>query len=163
MKILTYKRTHIGDPDINGTFGINNCMGQIRKYDFDAVIGVGGVGQEPKSFGIDKKINWVGINARKIYMALGFPSVVNFEYFVLLEEKGPLLDTLAPNLANRLYNSGARFLLNSYSKVEEKEAHKIIKWALKIFKNGEILSKNNHCSKRGCSKRGCKPVMPTKC
>lgn len=138
-------------------------MGQVRDYDFDAVIGVGGIGQEPKSYGIDGKINWVGINASKEHVALGYPSIVHFEHFVLLEDKGPLLSSLAPNLANRLYDTGARFLLNSYTQIEKNEAQKIIKWALKTFKNKEILHRHNLHGKSGCSKRGCKPVMSTKC
>lgn len=138
-------------------------MGQVREYDFDAVIGVGGVGQEPKSYGIDGKINWVGVNARKKHVACGYPSVVIFEHFVLLEDKGPLLSSLAPNLANRVYNSGARFLLNGYTEVEKNEAHKIINWALNNFKNKEILYKHYLQGTSGCSKRDCKPVMPTKC
>jgi hypothetical protein len=65
MHILTYKRTHIGDPDSNGCFGINGCMGRVRGFNFDAVIGVGGIGWEPKSYGIDKKINWIGFKPYK--------------------------------------------------------------------------------------------------
>jgi len=72
MRILTYKRTHTGDPDINGVFGSHDCMGQVREYDFDAVIGIGGIGAEPRSYGIDRKINWVGINAKKKHHALGY-------------------------------------------------------------------------------------------
>ncbi len=29
LRILTYKRTHIGDPDSIGQFGINDCMGRV--------------------------------------------------------------------------------------------------------------------------------------
>ena len=41
MRILTYKRTHKGDPDNRGVFGINDCMGAIRNRKFDAVVGIG--------------------------------------------------------------------------------------------------------------------------
>ena len=44
MRTLIYKRTHLGDPDLFGTFGINDCMGEVRARQFDAVIGVGGIG-----------------------------------------------------------------------------------------------------------------------
>ena len=37
--VLIYKRTHTGDPDKNGIFGINNCMGSVRDWEFYAVIG----------------------------------------------------------------------------------------------------------------------------
>jgi hypothetical protein len=44
MRTLVYKRTHNGDPDAEGRFGIHDCMGQVRSYGYEAVIGVGGVG-----------------------------------------------------------------------------------------------------------------------
>ena len=46
LRILVYKRTHVGDPDVAGRFGINHCMGSVRGYHYDAVIGVGGMGRE---------------------------------------------------------------------------------------------------------------------
>jgi hypothetical protein len=61
-------------------------MGQIRKYEFDAVTDAGGIGQEPTGYGSDREINWVGIKARK-KLAPGYPAVVNFEHFVLVEDK----------------------------------------------------------------------------
>jgi hypothetical protein len=125
MRILTYKRTHVGDPDEHGRFGINNCMGRIRAYSFDAVIGVGGIGQEPKSYGIDQRINWVGIKPKRKDNG----AVVTFETFLLLDEHGPLLEKLAPNLAKRMYEKGARVLLYDYSKVERLEALSILKWS----------------------------------
>ena len=35
MRILTYKRTHTGDPDHLGRFGVNDCMGGVRNLRFD--------------------------------------------------------------------------------------------------------------------------------
>jgi hypothetical protein len=43
-RILVYKRTHNGDPDQNGCFGAEDCMGMVRERHFDAVIGIGGIG-----------------------------------------------------------------------------------------------------------------------
>ena len=40
MQTLIYKRTHKGDPDKQGRFGIHDCMGRVRSRDFDAVIGM---------------------------------------------------------------------------------------------------------------------------
>jgi len=40
MNTLIYKRTHRGDPNESGVFGVWNCMGQIRGWEFDAVIGM---------------------------------------------------------------------------------------------------------------------------
>ena len=35
MRTLIYKRTHPGDPDVDGLFGIHDCMGQVRAWSFD--------------------------------------------------------------------------------------------------------------------------------
>src|SRR5262249_54001126 len=68
MRTLIYKRTHHGDPDPEtGEFGCNDCMGTVRCWKFDAVIGIGGIGAEPKRYGIAGKLTWIGIGARKIY------------------------------------------------------------------------------------------------
>ncbi len=131
MRILTYKRTHVGDPDQEGRFGIYNCMGNIRDYKYDAVIGVGGVGAEPRCFGIDRKINWVGINPTRSPSSRNGGVEVTFEHFLLLEDRGPLLEELAPVLAKRLFKGGARLLLSDYSIDERSEAEKILGWAKK--------------------------------
>jgi hypothetical protein len=62
--VLIYKRTHTGDPDSNGIFGIHECMGRVRSYEFDSVIGLGGEGREPVDSKIDKKITYIGIGAK---------------------------------------------------------------------------------------------------
>ena len=64
MRILTYKRTHPGDPNPEGIVGIADCMVKVRGYDYDAVIGVGGTGAEPQSHGIDGKITWIGVHPK---------------------------------------------------------------------------------------------------
>jgi hypothetical protein len=153
MRILTYKRTHIGDPDKEGRFGIYNCMGRVRSFIFDAVIGVGGIGQEPKSYKIDRRINWVGINPKRKRRSGGNGAIITFETFLLLDEHGPLLETLAPNLANRMYNRGARILLNGCSDLERSEALGILKWSLNQTARNLITSED----KRGC-KRRCQPL-----
>lgn len=108
MSILTYKRTHVGDPNEAGEFGIYDCMGRVRDYAFDAVIGVGGIGAEPKSYGIDRKITWVGVSPRRVGNAA---SIVMFKHFVLKDSNGPFLDQMAPTLSKRLYEGKARILL----------------------------------------------------
>ena len=129
MRILTYKRTHVGDPDIKGRFGINMCMGRVRDYEYDAVIGVGGVGIEPIEEGIARKINWVGIRPTRHPAPGKRANEVTFDEFLYLEHTGPLLESLAPNLAARLYEGGARFLLIDYSPIEMQEAEEILEWS----------------------------------
>lgn len=151
MRILIYKRTHVGDPDQYGRFGLYDCMGRVRGYPFDAVIGVGGIGKEPKSFGIDQKINWVGINPTRRRNLNDSGIVVTFENFLLLDERGPLLETLAPALAKRMYKGGARILLNDYSELERREAHAILLWSL----NQITPSIDTSRVKRGCQSKCC--------
>jgi hypothetical protein len=115
-------------------------MGRIRGYAFDAVIGVGGIGQEPKNFGIARKLNWVGIGPlrqeRLVAMnPLGQKSVrgfvLAFEKFLFLGKQGPSLHDLAPVLAKRMYEGKARFLLDDYSASEHAEANAILQWSLR--------------------------------
>ena len=68
MPVFIYKRTHTGDPDKNGCFGIEDCMGEKRSWEYDAVIGIGGRGAEAESYGIDRKVNWIGIGRIKSHV-----------------------------------------------------------------------------------------------
>jgi hypothetical protein len=65
MRSLIYKRTHPGDPDAEGRFGIHGCTGQVRAWRFEAVIGIGGTGPEPRSYGLAGKVNWIRIGPHK--------------------------------------------------------------------------------------------------
>lgn len=129
MRILIYKRTHTGDPDASGRFGINGCMGRIRGFAFDAVIGVGGVSKWPTQEGIARKINWVGRNPQKIVNPQNpYAPLLSFQSkdFRLFEHQGPLLEDISPLLADKVYNSKARFFLDSLSPKEQEEARRII-------------------------------------
>jgi hypothetical protein len=126
MRILTYKRTHTGDPNAEGQFGINDCMGRIRTWNFDAVIGVGGYGAEPKSHGIEGRVTWVGLNPSWSPHPGGYGQIVTFESFALFDQQGPMLHGLAPMLARRMYENGARVLFKSYSAQEKSEAEALI-------------------------------------
>jgi hypothetical protein len=155
MRILTYKRTHIGDPDPGGRFGIYDCMGRIRLLDFNAVIGVGGLGAEPRSYKIDRKVNWVGVGARKQWRSQGAGVVVTFEEFRLLEEQGPLLHQLAPRLARQMYEGRVRFLLDGYRSEEQAEAEAVLEWVLS--QPAVRYRPGRHSSAKGGCKRKCSP------
>jgi hypothetical protein len=123
---LIYKRTHEDDPDPDtGVFGGKNCMGQVRGRKFDAVIGVGGIGREPKKHGIDRKLTWIGIGPHKT----GDPRcpLVTFDHFLYCEPM-PLLENLAPNLAKRMYDGKVRVILDpsSLSEAEKRDVQKIL-------------------------------------
>jgi hypothetical protein len=122
MRTLLYKRTHIGDPDKRGRFGVRDCMGKVRTRAFDAVVGIGGIGSEARSFGIDGKVNWIGIGPRKSSSSDKRGPVVTFDHFLLFESDGPDLQDVAPVLAKRMYSRHApRLLFDSFDDVEQAE------------------------------------------
>lgn len=112
-RVLIYKRTHIGDPNARGEFGCSDCMGQIRGYQYDAVIGVGGSSYEPRSHGIDGRITWVGVDAHQ------WPAIhprrvpiVTFDRFSLFDSKGEKLRDFAPALAEYFFKKHRRFFFS---------------------------------------------------
>src|SRR4051794_25830153 len=113
LRTLVYKRTHVGDPDPAGRFGIHGCMGRVRAWRFDAVIGIGGLGPEPTSHGIDGRVTWIGIGPRHSLAKDPRGPLVTFDHFVLFDHRGPLLNDLAPRLAKRMYDGRIRTLLNA--------------------------------------------------
>jgi len=105
MNTLIYKRTHRGDPNESGVFGCHNCMGRIRRWNFDAVIGVGGKRPWPKDMDIACKINWIGIGASRNFTELPNQEhpVVTFKHFCLYEERGLELKSEAFNLYEYMF------------------------------------------------------------
>lgn len=156
MRILIYKRTHTGDPNKNGRFGINNCMGRVRSFNYEAVIGVGGIGQEPKQNKIDRRINWVGIGPIKTPNS----STIEFKEFILLEHEGPLLEEIAPTLAKRVFERNARFILHDYNASEKQEINKILSWAK--THTPKIYTTSPPSSKPECSTK-CNSLKKIKC
>lgn len=128
MKTLVYKRTHRGDPGAEGCFGIHDCMKSVRARDFDAVIGVGGKGSEPRTHGIAEKLTWIGLGAQKTYPAGRKRPILTFENFVLYDDKGENIRELAPTLADHLLEGNARVLQN-FTQAEQEEVNKILDMA----------------------------------
>jgi hypothetical protein len=126
MRTLIYKRTHHGDPDEQGVFGIHDCMGQVRAWDFEAVIGIGGLGPEARSHGIDGKVNWIGIRPHKKAVAGKRGPVVTFDHFVFYGSSGPDFERLAPVLAERIYSRNVRVAMNGLNATEETEVERIL-------------------------------------
>jgi hypothetical protein len=133
MRVLIYKRTHQGDPDSSGWFGQGGCMGRVRCWNFDAVIGVGGMGSEPVKNGIAYKLNWIGIGAHKENHQKNGGPVVTFKHFCLFENTGKELSIIAQYLAERLYSKNPPRLFfsdNSTLNTREKdEIERILKMA----------------------------------
>ncbi len=132
MRILVYKRTHNGDPDSNGCFGVYDCMGSVRNLEYDAVIGVGGIGPEAQYNRISGKINWVGIGPHKRTVHGKRGPEVTFDSFFFYGEKGVDFSTSAPILAQRMYSNNVRFTIIGPNDKEYSEVNKIIISAPKI-------------------------------
>jgi hypothetical protein len=131
MNTLIYKRTHKGDPNESGVFGIHDCMGQVKRWSFDAVIGVGGKSPWHDHEDIALKINWIGISPCKTEVpGLNGPHV-KFDCFVLLEGTGPDLEKLAPKLFRYMFTDRhVRFVMSRNLPTEmQKEVETILTWA----------------------------------
>lgn len=129
MRVLVYKRTHNGDPDASGCFGAYDCMGTVRDREFDAVVGVGGIGPEAVSNGIDGQVNWVGIGPHKRYVEDKRGPEVLFDHFLCFGIDGPDFRAMAPQLAARMYGENVRSILDGMSEDEQEEAEGIVRLA----------------------------------
>ena len=158
MRVLVYKRTHNGDPDDQGCFGCHDCMGTVRCRDFDAVIGVGGIGPTPRANGIAGQVNWVGIGPHKTTSRKRGP-LVTFDHFLHFGTDGPDFRTLAPNLAKRMYSGRIRHVMDGLRKEEYREALKILRLAerepasRRRPPSRRALSETARCGARGPTKR----------
>jgi hypothetical protein len=149
MRTLIYKRTHHGDPDVTGQFGIYDCMGRVRAWNFEAVIGVGGVGAAPTSRGLGGKVNWIGIGPHKRAAAGRRAPIVTFDHFLFLGSKGPEFETLAPHLAERIYLKNVRALMKGLTPEEQAEVDKILALAKRAPPSS--AGKPARASIKGCS------------
>jgi len=149
MRTLIYKRTHKGDPDKTGWFGINDCMGRVRGHDFDAVIGIGGIGSEAKTAEIDGKVNWIGSGSKRRNMR-GRGPLVTFDHFILFDERGADFRAIAPKLARRMYSPNApRILFDKFSKAEHAEINRLLRLAETAHPSAEMPPPRltRHCPK----------------
>jgi hypothetical protein len=128
-RVLIYKRTHVGDPTPEGVFGLGDCMGSVRSWDYGAVIGVGGLSAEPQACGIAGRITWVGVGAhRSESIPIGYRGpIVEFDQFKLFDEAGPMLDSVAPNLALHMFGVHRRVMMSdNLNATMQREISKIL-------------------------------------
>jgi len=170
MRTLIYKRTHSGDPDpSSGVFGNNDCMGSVKGWQYDAVIGIGGIGPEPRRKGIGGKLTWVGIGPHKVFDNPSKPRnpKVSFDHFWYLGEGGPLIEALYPALAQRMYEKNVRVLVHCSQATWRGCQVDLNREVLKILKRAKAASsspglrgrKAGHpvaaCRKSGAKLAGC--------
>lgn len=125
MKTLVYKRTHTGDPSEEGEFGCNGCMGHIRSWPFDAVIGIGGVGAEPEKNDIAYKLTWIGIGPHKRFVDWMPDPILAFDHFRLFDQNGMDFRDEAPILAHRIYTKHIRATM-TFTVHEAREVKKLL-------------------------------------
>ena len=142
-----------------GRFGIYDCMGRVRTWDFDAVIGVGGLGPEPRSHGLDGKVNWIGIGPHRRRVGGQRGPIITFDHFLLYGTAGPDFERLAPLLAERIYSRNVRVLMRGLSAGEQEEVNKILARAKRAPPSSarapvtSVAKKSSQGSLKGCSSR----------
>jgi hypothetical protein len=124
-RTLVYKRTHDADPE-GGVFGVYDCMGPVRDYAFDAVIGIGGIGALAQEKKVAGKINWIGKGARR-HGKCGRGPLITFDHFrKFAADEEPAVEY--PALWKRFCDStGPRFALDSFEADELAEIEKLLK------------------------------------
>ena len=146
VKILVYRRTHTGDPSPQtGEFGVHDCMGRVRDWDFDAVIGIGGKKPWPGYEKIAEKITWVGVGVDQKRAPLERAKsdankqqfgghILKFHRWIVLDEDGPLLKDVSPILHKYMFSDGRipRAALNVSGDIG-RELNRIIDWTLKTM------------------------------
>jgi hypothetical protein len=160
MRTLIYKRTHHGDPDPRtGEFGCNDCMGSVRGWRFNAVVGIGGIGAEPKRNGIAGRLTWIGIGPQKSGVAKRRESPrLTFQHFWYRGADGPLLAQMYPILARRMYDKNVRVYMH-YAPTNpelDREIDEILGLAMDAPPSGQSAGGDlQHPSHKCASKSGC--------
>jgi len=157
MRVLIYKRTHPFDPSADGVFGCQDCMGAVRWRRFDAVVGVGGISAEPRSWGIDRRLNWVGVGAHVSRTVPGGARgpLVTFDRFGLWEGRGPILESIAPGLARHMYSVHRRVVMSDTLPPSlQREIQSILSLAAPAARRGGTSSRP--LMRFGCGQRPCR-------
>jgi hypothetical protein len=153
MATLVYKMTHIGDPDSDlGFWGVEGCMGKVRGYGFDAVIGIGGRSWWTNQTSRAGEIVWIGLDPEIVTQAKHGP-VLRFAHFRYFREGELMLKTIAPSLEKAMRN--CRFMLYGFSPTQEQEIAKIRKRAYKAEPSALLTSQasNSQVDEEGCRRK----------
>jgi hypothetical protein len=132
-------------------------MGSVRSWDFDAAIGVGGIGSDARAEGIGGKVNWIGVGSRKEPLTVGRGPLVTFDHFVLFEEKGQDFRVIAPTLARRMYSTHApRFLFNDdFNEAEQTEIGRLLETAITMPLSAGTPRRQSRARSGRCGSRRC--------
>jgi hypothetical protein len=130
-------------------------MGQIRGWQYDAVIGIGVTSYEPRSYGIDGRITWVGVGPRRMPSVHSRRApVVTFDRFSLFDAEGPLLRDYAPTLAAHFFAVHRRFFFsNGLREPIQRDIDRI----LELAKRGNLRRPPTEHERRPRCKTRCPP------
>jgi hypothetical protein len=125
--IFVYVMTHPGDPDERGCWGCEDCMGMKRWYEYDAVIGVGGLGASAHGFA--GQLKWIGIGPHKTDVGERGPEVT-FDHF-WYDSGTEMLEVheMAPKLAEHIRRAPRGFM--NLTRDEHAEGEKLLELAKK--------------------------------
>lgn len=147
MVTLVYKMTHKSDPDPElGWWGVSDCMGQVRSFPFDAVIGIGGRSWWTTETNRTGDIVWAGLGPEVVDQEERGP-VLRFAHFRYFREGEQIMSEIAPKLDRSMQNS--RFRLYGFSRVEEEEIERILRLARKVGPSTELFKKPSQRQGKG--------------
>jgi hypothetical protein len=156
MATLVYKMTHRGDPDSDlGFWGVEDCMGQVRRYGFDAVIGIGGRSWWTNQTNRTGEIVWIGLGPETVDQGKRGP-VLRFAHFRYFREGELMLRAIAPNLEKSMHKR--RFRLYGFSQIQEQEIAQIRKLANKAGPSAHVTSQasSSQVGEEGCRRKLCR-------
>jgi hypothetical protein len=158
MRIFVYLMTHSDDPSEDGQWGCCDCMGQKRGWNYDAVIGIGGLGAHKHVF--CGKVKWVGITPHKNRAPSKSGPNVTFEFFHDFETDGLIVREVAPKLAARVKKSRRGFM--NLTVKQQEEAEGILENA-KHAAHSPLVSKGREVRGASRSKGFCPPKTAQGC
>jgi hypothetical protein len=158
MVTLVYKMTHKGDPNPNlGCWGVNDCMGQVRGYDFDAVIGIGGRSWWTNQTNRAGEIVWIGLGPQQKSVGKRGPEI-RFAHFQYFGEGELILKEIAPKLDKSMHKQ--RYRLHGFSQTEQQEIDGILELAKDAKPSASLSTKTGHsrldgkkCRRKACGRR----------
>jgi len=139
MVTLVYKMTHKGDPNPElGWWGVSDCMGQVRKFPYDAIIGVGGRSWWSNETSRVGEVVWVGIGPQQMSVGSKRGPKVRFDHFRYFSEGDLMLSEIAPKLNKSMHTR--RFRLYNFSRIEEEEIEAILALAQNAEPSAEFVT-----------------------
>lgn len=158
MITLVYKMTHAGDPDPDlGCWGVKDCMGHVRGFNFDAVIGIGGRSWWTNQTNRAGEIIWIGIGPQKSGQGQRGPKL-GFAHFRPFDEGELPLREIAPKLVKAIHK--CRFKLYGFSQIEQQEIERILELAKEAKPSMSLPTKaiqsqvdGKKCCRKVCRRR----------